>query len=327
MGAEASACRQYGAALHVTPFSGPVGGGDWDTVTYRECDGTEYDGTAMAYNWTSFNTSVATLSNRYLDLVGAGSTTTQADIDLVTSRCLPYTDHPQQSVTAKPVITGPNTVWWFNGFTPSGYQTEIALKSSGGSGTIWAVVAGAEKVTTTANGNTLYVRSSGSSFCSSVGDIQVTAQANFQTSDPFRLTARKPYRLTQPQSIMECDAGYGYRTQITYIAEDQLQTQMAAGIDYNEKWTTPPSNTYPGTTWARPVETGGVDPGPYLKDIITGPGLVNGNFCHIGALAGNHDLKFALRVPVGNHGFEGHESCPFLGTHLKFEIPGALRDD
>ena len=97
-------CRQYGAALHVTPFSGPVGGGDWDTVTYKECDGTEYDGTAMAYGWFSYDTSIATLPNRYLSLVGVGSTTTQADIDLITSRCLPYTDHPQQSVTVKGLV-------------------------------------------------------------------------------------------------------------------------------------------------------------------------------------------------------------------------------
>ncbi len=93
-------CRQYGAALHVTPFSGPVGGGDYDTVTYRECDGTEYDGTAMAYGWFSYDTSIATLPDRYLSLVGVGSTTTKADIDLITSRCLPYTEHPQQSVAA-----------------------------------------------------------------------------------------------------------------------------------------------------------------------------------------------------------------------------------
>ncbi len=94
-------CRQYGAALHVTPFSGPVGSGDYDTVTYRECDGTEYDGTWMAYGWYSCNTSIATLPDRYLSLVGVGSTTTKANIDLVTSRCQPYTDQPQQSVTVQ----------------------------------------------------------------------------------------------------------------------------------------------------------------------------------------------------------------------------------
>src|SRR5581483_1020434 len=90
-------CRQYGAALHVTPFSGPVGGGDYDTVTYRECDGTEYDGTGMAYGWFSYDTSIATLPDRYLSLVGVGSTTTQADIDLIDSRCRTFTSHPQQS--------------------------------------------------------------------------------------------------------------------------------------------------------------------------------------------------------------------------------------
>ncbi len=95
-------CRQYGAALHVTPFSGPVGSGDYDTVTYRECDGTEYDGTWMAYGWYSCNTSIATLPDRYLSLVGVGSTTTKANIDLVTSRCQPYTDQPQQSVASNP---------------------------------------------------------------------------------------------------------------------------------------------------------------------------------------------------------------------------------
>jgi hypothetical protein len=55
-----------------------------------------------------------------------------------------------QSVTVKPTISGPNTLWWFNGLGAgvSGYATQITLTaSSGGTGTSyqWAITAGSDK--------------------------------------------------------------------------------------------------------------------------------------------------------------------------------------
>ena len=67
-----------------------------------------------------------------------------------------------------PTISGPNTVWWFSGATPSGYNTSITLTSSGGSATTWAVTAGANEVTlSSTSGASITVESSGTAFSSS----------------------------------------------------------------------------------------------------------------------------------------------------------------
>ncbi len=270
-------CRQYGAALHVTPFSGPVGSGDYDTVTYRECDGTEYDGTWMAYGWYSYNTSIATLPDRYLSLVGVGSTTTKAKIDLITSRCQPYTDQPQQSVTSNPMISGPNTVWWFNGESPAGYATVVTLTSSGGAATTWSVTAGADKITLSAtSGSQVTVRSSGTTFSSSPGDISVVATANLQSSAPFTMTTRKPYQLAVPVIQHFCDSLFGYRDAISYEIRDQLGAIVPFAVDWNEQFTSSCFQDNVQGNWCSyglPTQVGAS--GTILVDYISGPGVNN----------------------------------------------------
>jgi hypothetical protein len=179
---------------------------------------------------------------------------------------------------AKPTISGPNTVWWFGGqqFVP-GYSTSITLTSSGGSGTIWAVTAGADKVNISPTGSTLTVTGSGSSFSSSVGDIHITAQANFETSAPFTLTTRTPYLLANKQVLPSCDAGFGYLDTISYNIQDQLFTNVPSAVPWNEEWTSSIiDDDAPNDNWSQfgqPIETGATE--TILVDFITGVGVNN----------------------------------------------------
>src|SRR3989442_12036300 len=116
-----------------------------------------------------------------------------------------------------PTISGPNTVWWFSGATPSGYNTSITLTSSGGSATTWAVTAGANEVTlSSTSGASITVESSGTAFSSSAGDVKITATANNDTSPAFGVTTRKPYRLVAGAIVNQCDSTYGYIDILNY---------------------------------------------------------------------------------------------------------------
>ena len=176
----------------------------------------------------------------------------------------------------KPKITGPNTVWWFNGSNPSGYATQITLTSSGGNGVIWAVTAGSEKVSVNPTGNTLTVQSSGSSFSSFVGDIKITAQVNYETSSPFSLTTRTPRDLVPDIYSSVCDPTWGYQSDIKYLIRDQMMAYLPLSVPLNENWTTTVMSDYAGTNWRR-QDPGAANTDPstpaMLEDIIQGENI------------------------------------------------------
>ena len=173
-----------------------------------------------------------------------------------------------------PVITGPNTVWWFNGSSPANYDTSITLTSSGGAGTIWGVVAGAEKVSLNATGSTATITSTGNSFSSAVGDIKITAQANSQTSDQFSLTSRTPNLLSLVSHDHACSMnGFGYSDLITYNIIDNLGASLPSAVPFNEAWTTPEIDEPATVNWGRGPETPAT--GIQLVDRITGAGENN----------------------------------------------------
>jgi hypothetical protein len=95
------------------------------------------------------------------------------------------------------------------------------------------------------------VSSSGQYFSSAPGDIQITATANGMTSNPFTLTTRKPYRLVAGTIVNQCDPTYGYNDFLNYTIQDQLLTDLPAGVPLNENWTTGVVNDYSGTNWRR----------------------------------------------------------------------------
>jgi hypothetical protein len=110
------------------------------TATYYSCNtGTYYYDVTVASTWSSNNTPVIQMDSsvRYRADGMAGGT---ANVTGGYSDCTQFDNNPDfdcpcinyQTYTASGggvvvQITGPNTVWWFNGQTPSGYATTITL--------------------------------------------------------------------------------------------------------------------------------------------------------------------------------------------------------
>ncbi|MCU1284096.1 MAG: hypothetical protein JWO13_446 [Acidobacteriales bacterium] len=158
--------------------------------------------------------------------------------------------------TVTPKITGPNTVWYFNGQTPSGYNTTITLTSSGGSSTTWAVTAGSTKVTLSATtGTSIDITSSGSAFSApAANDISITATAAGQTSAPFTITSRTPTSLSFVSWDNNPNDLFVWHTTICYDISDNLNTLMPSPVPVNEAWTSAIVRDYPSNTWQRKSE-------------------------------------------------------------------------
>lgn len=151
-----------------------------------------------------------------------------------------------------PVISGPNTVWWFNGQTVSGYATSITLTASAGGATVaWSFYAGSDKVSLTPNGNQATVTSTGTAWSSASGDIRITASAGGQTSDQFAVTALRPRKLVAGTITDSCNSTFGYESQVNYTIQDNLQHSLSASVPLNEQWTTSVVPDYSGTDWRR----------------------------------------------------------------------------
>lgn len=236
---------------------------EWGGTNDDSCDAT----------WTSDNTSDATVSApsctsgngaTVTGVAASGGVTITASevvnpsgmICNCSPNCTPYETSDSATVTVKPKITGDNVVWFFGNLTLSGYTTSAQLTANGGnSSTTWNITAGANNITVSSfTGSSISVLSSGTTFSSGVGDTKLTATSNGQTSDPFSMTTRVPYRLIPGSVNTACNSTYGYLTTANYEIQDQLQGAMPAAVPLNENWTTPVGNDYPGGTrnWTIP---------------------------------------------------------------------------
>ncbi|HXE91720.1 MAG TPA: hypothetical protein VNK82_12245 [Terriglobales bacterium] len=278
----ANCCGYDALGLSPNPLGIDVGFTSQDRIYVENaCTGAITERTTYGYNWLTGSSSIAGISSSGLvSAISPGQTWSSAFISLRTPGvpfCPQQVQEVDNTVNSKPRISGPNTVWWFNSATPSGYATAITLTSSGGSATSWQVTAGATKVTLSSTaGSQITVSSSGTAFSSSPGDIIITASANGQTSLPFAMTTRKPYRLTSPQTVHECDSNFGYADHISYVIQDQLTTNVPSALPWNEKFTSACVQDNAQGNWCSyglPDEVG--DVGTILVDNITGPGINN----------------------------------------------------
>lgn len=225
------------------PWSGAVGfTSPGNVVTYDACSGIGPESANGYYStWGTLNTAIATSSSHLITGVGPGSTGNFAQGRIPSGAgqagrtCPTALDHPSSTANVQPTITGPNTVWWFNGEIPTNYATQIILQSSGGTGTIWGVTQGADKVAINATGSTLAVSSSGTNFSSAVGDIVITAQANLQTSAPFHITTRTPKTFTDQNYAHNCDAQFGYDDFYNYFIRDQLSDYLPMAVEFGDR--------------------------------------------------------------------------------------------
>jgi hypothetical protein len=145
----------------------------------------------------------------------------------------------------KPIITGPKTVWWFNGEdpNPTAYPTSVTLSATGNAANMtWSVTQGSHRITLAASGNQATVRSSGSYWSGTQGDISVTATADGMTSDPFTITTKRPVRLAANPlfSGTECDVvTNAWYTTVAYDLMDNFENMMEPNAGWNEALGTP----------------------------------------------------------------------------------------
>jgi hypothetical protein len=234
---------------------------------YNLCGGQYEDVSSNFYNhWSTADTSIATV-NGYGNHtgVGVGSTTSQTsgslDIYESPAHCplLPW--QPQGPTCVKPTISGPNTLWWFNGLTlgVSGYPNQITLTAnSGGNGTTyqWNIATGSDKISlSTSTSASVQVTSIGQS--TTANDASVTVTVGGVTSNPFTLTVRAPWTFgTDPahqQPAYGSDPTYVWETVVYNIVLDNLLTPLPSSINVNENWTTAVVADYSGTNWRQPT--------------------------------------------------------------------------
>jgi hypothetical protein len=145
---------------------------------------------------------------------------------------------PKGNANVMPTISGPNTLWWFNGLGAgvSGYANQITLTAnSGGTGTSyqWAITAGSDKVSlSTSSSATVQVTSTGQS--KTANDVSITVTVGGLTSNPFNLTVRAPYSLGQdpvhPTPVYAQDPEYVWNITIYNQILDNLFTPMPSPV-------------------------------------------------------------------------------------------------
>ena len=247
----------YKAQVSVTPSLSfdALAGDAWAcacTATYSDCNGYDYyDNETNNSTWSSNDTSVATV-----DTGGdvTGQSPGSASIGATYSDCV-YSYDPNNGCycsessstgdcTALVVqITGPNTVWWFNGQSTSGYSTTITLTAlpSDGTSYSWQVVAGTDKASISGYPSANEVDIVGNSWSTSQGDVTVQCQitASGVSGVPsIDLTVRGPYQLKPPTETDEADPNYGYSSYIGYTIEDNFGAALPSPVPLNEYFTT-----------------------------------------------------------------------------------------
>ncbi|MEK6322014.1 MAG: Ig-like domain-containing protein [Acidobacteriota bacterium] len=252
-----------------SPITGAIG--DFCQLTVYEWD--TYCGQFQVgpYNYTNSvayscdNSSVATVnSTGGVSCMGLGNATITVSFDYYHSDYISGEDcglfvataYTTAPVAVTPLISGPVTLWWFNGYSPSGYATEITLTASpGGAGAYaWAIVAGTDFVNYSNNSdnmttstNQVVVRSTGQSV--DPFDIKVRVTVNGVQSQKFALVSKAPYSLGSAGEDHQPDAARGYRTFIYYQILDQFTNVLPSNVPISEFFTTPVIADFPGMNW------------------------------------------------------------------------------
>ena len=192
---------------------------------------------------------------------------------------------PQTAGTAYVVaMSGPQTVWWFNGQTPSGYETTITLTAlpSGASSYSWSLLTGTDKAFLSGqSGNTIHL--TGNDHSTSLNDVTVRVSVTTPggTKSATRTaTVRGPKRLVPaaPPFLDTQDSDHGFLTYVSYTIQDNLSTPLPSIVRLNENWTTSVSWNPPyspqNSNWSRPNPGGFTTETPMpsqFADHISGP--------------------------------------------------------
>ncbi len=240
-------------------------GQSWDFAISQSdlgCSGWSpyYDIPPIEADWSSSNTSVVEVAQGRATIRGAGTAIVRANlmtttyeyycqpVQMIPEDCVPLkwprtgwmcdsctcVEEPLQvadegEVKGKPTITGPNTVWWFNGQNPdpSTWPTQITL-SSNANGT-WAVTSGSDYVRlSSTSGSSITVTGTGA-FSREVNDVSITLSVNGMTSNAFTITSKGPRVLANPYNLpRRCDGAgeVGWHYDRTYRVLDNFNNIM-----------------------------------------------------------------------------------------------------
>jgi hypothetical protein len=260
------------------PFTGLPDFNFTESVDSLEaCGGGIVDVTGIGYDWKSSNIAVATLPNKVLHTVAVGKATGQGDFKLEAEhpapKCPTILYGPTQSVNVQPAVSGPNTLWWFNGLEPlgvSGYADQITLTANGGSGSAyqWTIESGYDKVQIKGSGQTSSVQLTSIGQSRNRNDVSVVVTVGGISSSPFNITVLAPYQLgadpSQPSPAYYSDSTYAWFTDIYYTVEDNFGTALPVPLAVNESFG-PLVPDYSGTNW---------QPGPAVCLSQTDPGAI-----------------------------------------------------
>ncbi|MEK6320393.1 MAG: hypothetical protein AABN33_01790 [Acidobacteriota bacterium] len=272
-----------------SPITGAIG--DFCQLTVYEWD--TYCGQFQVgpYNYTNSvnyscdDTSIATVnSSGGVSCIGVGYATITVSFDYYHSDYISAEDcglflataTATAPVAVTPRISGPTDLWWFNGLTPAGYDTQITLTATPATASSyqWTVVAGTDKVNfsnaadsiTTGTNQATVVSTGASAF----HEVKIRVTVNGISSAKFMLSVRAPYRLVLNQDFIHgFDQTYGYMTEIHYHIEDQFMDFLPSDVPINEQFGAV-VNDYSGTNWRVGIPRG-VLVGPMdWADIIQG---------------------------------------------------------
>ena len=255
---------------------------------------------ATIYSWGGDDSGVASVSGTgWATAVGPGSITMWGFLRApgTTHKC-PYQIKQPTSipVAVKPTISGPNAVWWFNGQNPNSasYPTSVTLTTPSGSSATWSATSGGSRVSLSPSGNHVTVTSSGNHFSGTVGDISITVTVNGQTSGPFTMTAKTPWKLVPRASSpsTQCfTSPTSYVSTVSYDLHDNFDTLMSNDVGWNEVLGTFASES--GSDWGNyAFSATGAATNP-LEDLLSPPDQ--------GVHPGMHPLSDMLRPELRHY--------------------------
>ncbi|HET6978985.1 MAG TPA: hypothetical protein VFI24_21815 [Pyrinomonadaceae bacterium] len=182
----------------------------------------------------------------------------------------------QQPVQVKPTITGPTSVWWFNGENPANANMPISIQlttQTTGSTYSWAATANGSKVILS-NETTNTLTLTGNNKSGTAGDVKITVTVNGTASDEYAITVKAPHQLNRTSISHVSSGNFGYKTTITYSIRDQFNNSLGAGdMLVNEKFTTGAVGDFPGMNWLITPDGGNTVHVPAVSDVIEGENL------------------------------------------------------
>ncbi|PNG25076.1 hypothetical protein CR492_15650 [Methylocella silvestris] len=195
--------------------------------------------------------------------VAAGSTV-KFTVGAKGKACASYTPVCPVSFQIKPEIKCPKSakgvcpnVWWFNGVDPQpkNYVTTIET-SPGGTDYNWQITSGAQYAQFSNNSATMDTKNKNSVVVEPSADpgtgaptvsvkVTVKSKDGTATSDEFKLTVLKPYKLA-PNGVVDSKDGQGYHSRPTYLLQDQTGKTLPLPVPVRENFNAGSSNLWPG---------------------------------------------------------------------------------